>query len=361
MKCSGFYPEEKVWLNTDLRIGTLPSLEEALALIDELLCDFNFEGSDKATAVALLLQPFMRLLIHGPTPLFVIESPMFGSGKSLLAEVLNILVTGESLSPITANENEAEFKKQITSSLLACRPVICLDNWSEKKRFGSAAFASLITSERYSDRLLGQSLELDLRNDRTWILTGVNPRFEREFHRRYVRVRIDPGVPEPWNRKDFRHPELRGWVKENREELVGAILTVIDSWISHGSKPFEGANGGSFVDWSKKVGGALEHCGFENIFVSTEETYTPDESDTEFSKMGEFVEAWKKEGGKWSKAGELASFANRNQLFYAGQGDLMTASRMSGLLRQYSGRFFGGVKLLSRKDPHTKNSEYGLG
>ena len=39
--------------------------------------------------LAALLLPFVRRMVHGPTPLHLIESPSPGTGKSLLAKVIS--------------------------------------------------------------------------------------------------------------------------------------------------------------------------------------------------------------------------------------------------------------------------------
>jgi hypothetical protein len=67
-------------------IRTTMSLDEALAwLFDELLHDFPFaDEASRAHTLALVLEPFVRPAIHGPTPLYLIDAPIRGAGKGLL-------------------------------------------------------------------------------------------------------------------------------------------------------------------------------------------------------------------------------------------------------------------------------------
>src|SRR5262249_51125008 len=59
----------------------------ARELLLELVEDFPFTGeAERAHAVAMLLEGFVRELIDGPTPLYVIEKPAPGTGASLLAD-----------------------------------------------------------------------------------------------------------------------------------------------------------------------------------------------------------------------------------------------------------------------------------
>src|SRR5262249_21633154 len=59
----------------------------ARQLLYELLLDFPFvSDADRTNAIAVLLLPFVRNLIDGPTPLHLIEKPTPGTGASLLAD-----------------------------------------------------------------------------------------------------------------------------------------------------------------------------------------------------------------------------------------------------------------------------------
>ncbi len=41
--------------------------------------------------------------------------------------------------------------------------------------------------------------------------------------RRGVHIRLRPDTEAPEARDDFKHPNLLGWVRENRRELVRAV------------------------------------------------------------------------------------------------------------------------------------------
>ena len=78
-------------------------------LVDDLLVDFPFvSDADWAHAVVALLLAFCRLLIDGPTPLHMVESPTPGSGKGLLVDVLTIPAAGRGPAIITEGRDEDE-------------------------------------------------------------------------------------------------------------------------------------------------------------------------------------------------------------------------------------------------------------
>src|SRR5262249_16365385 len=72
-------------------IPEAPSNDEIAAAREVLLfpfADFGFDSpADRAHMIALVLTPFIREMIDGPTPLYLIEKPDVGSGASLLADV----------------------------------------------------------------------------------------------------------------------------------------------------------------------------------------------------------------------------------------------------------------------------------
>ena len=91
----------------------------ALNLITfELLGDFPFVGNaEEAHASALTLQPFVRELIQGPTPLYLLEKPTAGTGASLLVSATTMIATGRHPTMLTEGKDEDEWRKRITATL----------------------------------------------------------------------------------------------------------------------------------------------------------------------------------------------------------------------------------------------------
>ena len=80
---------------------TPQQIKKARSLLRKsLLGDFPFEDTASQTnALALLLQPFVRPMIDGPTPLYLINAAKPGSGKGLLADVVSVVATGRAPPP----------------------------------------------------------------------------------------------------------------------------------------------------------------------------------------------------------------------------------------------------------------------
>jgi hypothetical protein len=80
---------------------------------------------------------------------------------------------------------------------------VVIDNVTRK--IGQVPLAALPTARTWRDRLLGKSKTVEVPNRTLWIVTGNNVAMNDEMARRSVRIRLDAGVEEPWDRQGFRH------------------------------------------------------------------------------------------------------------------------------------------------------------
>ncbi len=298
---AGYSKSTKCYYDPDPRlvipeVSAQPSdkeLAKAVNLICEAFCDFPFiSDSEKAHAIALTILPFVRLLIKGNTPLHLIEAPLAGSGKTLLADVAAFPSLGRSMAKITEGKNEEEYRKRITALLIEGSSFICIDNI--RARLMSAAVSAAITSGTWKDRILGHSKTAEVPVDCAWVATGNNPALSSEVARRSIRIRIDPKIDEPWLRdpKDFKHPYLIAWMKECRGEFIHAILTIVNKWIAEGepSRPEGAPVLGMFEEWSRVIGGILIVAGVPGFLENLKDFYA--DSDVEGEQLRIFVNAW---------------------------------------------------------------------
>ena len=295
----GYHKRGRVIISLDpgLAVPEIPEnptdadLSAAVALIDDLICDFPLvTASDRANAYALLLGPLVRDMIVGPTPLHLVEAAMAGSGKGLLVSALLTPSLGNNVGVLPAGRDDAEWRKGITSSLKAGRPAIIIDN--VRKAIASPTLASALTATVWSDRVLGVNEEVNLPVRCIWIATGNNPPLSTEIARRSVRIRLDPMVDRPWQREasGFRHPELLSYAIEHRSELLGAALTIARAWVSAGQPTTNTPPLGSYEQWSRVIGGILAHAGIEGFLKNLDELY--ERADTEGTVWRQLVLDW---------------------------------------------------------------------
>lgn len=330
-------------------------------LLDELLGDFPFVAeSERAHAVAALLGPFVREMIAGPTPLHLIEAPAPGTGKSLLADVIAIPATGRPAATMTEGRDEDEWRKRITSILIAAPTYVLIDNI--RRKLDSASLAAALTSQTWLDRILGRSELTTLPVRAVWLATGNNPALTTEMARRTVRIRLDAKVARPWQREGFRHKDLRSWAYAHRGELIWATLTLVQAWVDAGMQPGDYVLG-QYEAWARVVGGILDNAGIRGFLGNLEELYSA--ADEEMAQWEAFFEAWwVKFGSAARPLSELFDLAEQQDLLLLVRGHGNERSqkiRMGKALAQMRDRQVGPFRLIQTgQDGRSRAAIYKL-
>lgn len=261
----GYYHDlEMVYVpSPELHLPDIPDrpgpddIARSVSLLNEIFEDFPFsENASRTNAIGALLTTVLRPVIPGHAPLALIDKPQAGTGATLMTEVIAIIATGRSGAIMTAPADESEWKKTVTALLSHGRTVNIIDN--VEKRLASSALAAVLTSETWTDRILGQSATTTLTHHETWIVNGNNVEVGEDIARRVFWIRIDAHQALPWKRTNFHHPDLLQWIREERGRILAAVLTLARAWIQAGKpKPDGIPQMGSFEKWRGLVGGIL--------------------------------------------------------------------------------------------------------
>jgi hypothetical protein len=284
-----YIPESGLTMPSVSNAPTADELVRALAYIDELICEFPFvTAADRAHAIALLLLPFVREMIKGPTPLHVFEAPQPRSGKSLLAEQILGVGVGRNIAHFGPPEVEEEVPKKITSALREGAAAILYDNI--KSLLASAELAAAITKPWWSDRLLGTNTTFRVDPlTLIWVGTGNNFGCSPDMQGRTIRSRIDARTDRPEDRKFTKQLEV--WAPEHRGDLIWAALTLVQNWRHLGSPSPSAAPLGRFEEWTRVIGGVLETCGVPG-FLSIRPSDNRSATDQDASAWSEFASRW---------------------------------------------------------------------
>lgn len=236
-------------LTLDLPDPTPERVRRAVEDLSEAVADFPFEAdAHRAAWVAALLTPLARFAFPGPAPLFLVDANVRGAGKGLLLHALSLMVTGEAFTVATYTHDVDELRKRITALALEGDRLVLFDNLDG--RFGNAALDAALTSTAWKDRLLGQNKQASVPLWATWYATGNNVAVAADTARRVCHVRLETPEENPEGRGDFRHPDLLGWVRENRPRLLSAALTVLRGYVRAGRPDQRLPAWGSFEGWS---------------------------------------------------------------------------------------------------------------
>jgi hypothetical protein len=217
----------------------------------------------------------------------MIEKPAPGTGATLLADAISMVTIGAGISVMVEGRNEDEWRKRLTAKLRQFPSLILIDNL--RKPLDSASLSAALTAPFWEDRVLQSSDTMFAPIRCIWMATGNNPTFSTEMARRLVRIRLDARVSRPSQRKNFKHPNLVGWAKTNRSELVAACLTLCQAWVAAGMP--RGSNVlGSFEEWATIIGGILQVAGIPGFLENANETI--DTSDVESELWSVFIGDW---------------------------------------------------------------------
>jgi hypothetical protein len=332
-------------------------------IVDEVFADFPFVSTaDQAHAVGAFLYPFVRELVDSPPPLHVIDAPTPGTGKGLLAQAIVLVSTGSYPGVVAEKDDNEELRKTITALLSEGAAVVLIDNVTRK--IGQVSLAALLTARTWRDRLLGKSRTVEVPNRTLWMVTGNNVAMSDEIARRAVRIRLDAGVEDPWDRQGFKHDSLLAWVEQHRGELVWAALILVANWIARGAEPFTERTLGSFEAWTRIVGGVLRDAGIDGFLQGRQRMHR--EADHESASWAVFFETWWQEhGDRPMTAGELVPIAENVLPEVLGDGSERSRATRFGLaLGRRRGRVFAGLRLqgVEVADDHSRpRAAWGLG
>ena len=233
-------------------------------LLTEVLSGFSFaEPYDRASALSAILTAMVRPSLR-TAPMHVFSAPLKGSGKSLLADCVAMIATGRPATVMVFTADPEEQRKRVLTILMNGDQVLSLDNLEGV--LSGDAFCTALTSDTFSDRLLGTQRQGTAPTCVTWLATGNNLTVGGDMTRRVVYCTIDPRCERPEERKFSRN--LAEWIPANRPALAVAALTALRSYVVAGypAQPFPPF--GSFEEWSNLVRSALVWLGEADPLLS---------------------------------------------------------------------------------------------
>lgn len=347
-------------------------VEKALATLMKPFDDFPFvEPLDRGIFLAALLSAAVRGIL--PTcPSFGFDAPVQGSGKTLLAQCVAVLAGDHDpvVYPHVSGRDDEEVRKRLMSFLRTGAKAMVWDN--VLGTFDSASLAAALTSETFSDRVLGRSEVITVPNKSLFIFTGNNLTLQGDLVRRILVCRIDPRMDQPFKRSFDLDPLVH--LREHRVELIAAALTVLRGYLSsNAARPigrmasFEAWSDlvrnavcwiagdigkGSFTDPMAAVSRALEHDPdlelHGDLLVALRERY----GEREFL-AAEIYQSVRQEPGV---VGSGSAHALWEALVAINDQTTRSASTIGKALSYRKDRVAGGLVLRTRKDGHTKKS-----
>ncbi|WP_438020697.1 bifunctional DNA primase/polymerase [Sorangium sp. So ce315] len=341
---------------------TAGDVVRAIAVIDDVICDFSFETPEHRTGFfAAVLTPMSRNMFQGPAPLFLFDASTPGTGKGLLAKLAGLISTGREPAAGQFTEDEAEMRKRLTSCLMDGDRILLFDNVVGK--LGGAPLCTALTESQWSDRVLGSSKGWSGPIGATFYATANNADLGADMDRRVCHVRITANAERPEQRQGFRYSPLLPHVRAHRAPLAVAALTILRRYTAAGCPPVTLRPWGSFESWTRLVLGALVFAGLPDPGPARDALAENADADADHRRA--FVAGWAELVGREGaaagltarRAAELMQTAPAFRDAVEGllglaklQALSVTPLQLSGLLRRMKGRIVGGLRIVEGKE-----------
>ena len=328
-----------------------PSQEDALLAVTTLKTAIEtypfVSDADRSVALSGILTALIRGSI-ATVPLHGFSAPTPGTGKSALVDIASIISAGHEAAVISPGGTEEELQKRLQSSILAGDLLISIDNCDDE--IGGAFFCQMLTQTMLKIRVLGKSVNIELRSNSTIFATGNNLRVDGDMSRRTLISSLDAGCENPELRVFEFDPLERA--KSNRSALVSAGLTILRAYHVAGRPAPAFPSLGSFNQWSDWIRSALIWCGEADPCDTMEKVR---QTDPKRDALGAALALWNAAVGQRrvsvkeciSAASSCAHADFRDALLMvAGDGSDINPLRLGKWLSKHAGRPINGLKFV---------------
>lgn len=363
----GYDCKLRSWMPQDApEIDTTVTLEKAVCAIKDIFSEFCFKSEqDRTNAIAGFITPFLRGLyprMTCRTPIFFYKANRERAGKDYCAGLAGILYEGvvSDESPLTDDE---EFRKRTLSIFKLGKNRRHLAN--NKGYLNSAQLEMFSTSENWTDRQLGASVSLTFPNTHEISLsanTGIT--YTPDLANRSIFINLFLDIEDP-NRRQFTRPDLHGYVKEHRSELLSCIYALVREWHSKGmpsgKTPFT-----SFPEWARVCGGIMEVAGLGDPCLSNDDNASIG-GDTETRDMKRLFElSYEKWTDMWIEKKVImdeiempdSDFSDLFSWLDWGNNSRSARTKFSLMLRKFVGREMSGIKIIEQDNRQASRIKY---
>lgn len=244
-----------------LPIAQRPTRNDAIQAIKTLKSLFNTfpfaSDADCSVVLATVLTGLIRQTLEA-APMFGFSAPVAGSGKSLIVDMISIIITGGKAAVFTPGKTEEELEKRLGAALIAGTTVVSFDNCTDTLQ--GAFLCQMLTQAVVKIRILGISKNVDVPTNCLMLATGNNLTFAEDMTRRVLLCTLDPEMERPEERQ-FDQDAIEETFRR-RPELVSACLTILRAFICAG-RPQAAKTLGSYSEWSNFIRSVLvwlEEC-----------------------------------------------------------------------------------------------------
>ena len=197
--------------------------------------------------------------VFGERPVFCISAGKRGTGKTTVATMIALALTGKRASAAAWSPIPEERRKAIFAALLQSVAMIVWDNIKLGTAISCPTLEKVSTGQELEDRVLGE-----LRNERAscatiQVFTGNNIALKGDMASRGLNIRLTADRPDPENR-EFTHPDPFEWTLAHRGEIIKALYTILLGNPRFSPAVSRRGPKTRFKQWWHLVGAPIEHA-----------------------------------------------------------------------------------------------------
>jgi hypothetical protein len=228
-------------------------------LTNEWPCDVATDYQGKCIIIACALTILERALLP-QRPAFFITAGQRGGGKTTTIHMVSMASLGLPAAAAAWSPSEEERRKALFAYLGSGLPLLVWDNVPRGTVISCPSIEKALTTEHYSDRILGETEIKIVPAYTIQVFTGNNiaPRGDLVARSLIARLAIDR--PDPENR-EFRRPNPVAWTDVHRGRILRAFYTILLGNPRRGKMRDELSPAPTrFKEWWDMVGSAVEHA-----------------------------------------------------------------------------------------------------
>lgn len=222
----------------DVDVPRAPTREEgleALEAVEHLFYQFPIDALGLAAHMALMLTTVAMPYLRGPVPIAVYDANQKQTGKSILAQSICILSTGERPPRTEWPGNEKDMKDTLHTRAATDGRVLYVDNVPNGMRIESAVLDGAMTSMSVTRRKHYLHTAMDLPFRPIVTITGNGVGIGGDLLPRCLYIRLVSEHESPEERDDIEITDLLGFIQEHRNDIAVALLTVWRAWLAAGA------------------------------------------------------------------------------------------------------------------------------
>jgi len=253
-----FLPVPEGHIPRQTAVDALSEIKSLLLTEFEFAGETDAEGNQNADAAVSLLLTALQRKVMDQAPAYLLGASVQGSGKTTMARMVHVIVTGKDMPVSQLSPDRTEAKKEMLSLLIEQLSFICFDNIEDGSVISHPIISAVLTAPDFTGRVLGVSRNATVPTNATIVFTGNNLSVDRDLASRVLPVQLDPQCDRP-DRRSFKNSDVVNYSLQIRQRVVLLGNLIVASYVRSGENVLNEMS--RFKMWDRFVRGPIVWAG----------------------------------------------------------------------------------------------------